>query len=219
MIMSEHETEPGRPVTVIEEADGTATQATELDPLTTPAAAPGSLKKIVKFAMVRSAAAIAAGCIPKAAGAVTITRGALNDVMTVSVSGLPPNTDFDLFLLELPDAPFGVAWYQSDLHTDATGSGTVTVQGIFNKETFSLSLGDPGGENPLVGLNGPAVKDTNVVFRPTHLYHLGLWFNKPADAGGACKNTTVTPFNGTQTAGIQALSTRSFPASDGPLEI
>jgi hypothetical protein len=215
--MSEHKTEPGRPVTATEEVDDTATQATELDPLTT--ATPGSLSK-VKFAMVRSAAATAANCIPHATGAVTITRGAQNDVMKVSVSGLPANTDFVLFVLELPDAPFGVAWYQSDLLTDEEGRGDVTVRGIFNEETFSLSLGGPAnGSDPDQGIHDKAVKDTNVVFRPTHLYHLGLWFDQPAEAGGAGCSSTVTPFNGTQNAGIQALSTRNFPASDGPLEM
>lgn len=213
--MSEHKTEPGRPVTVTKEANGTATQATTLDPSATPART--CRVGPVTFAMVPSKAA--ASCRPGATGTVTITPGAQNDVMMVTVSGLPPNTEFDLFVLEIPDAPFGVAWYQSDLHTNATGSGTVTVQGIFNQETFSLSLGDPGGSPPGSGLGRPAVNNTNVIFRPTHLYHLGLWFNKPADAVAAGCPGTVTQFNGAQNAGIQVLSTRNFPAGNGPLEM
>ena len=47
-----------------------------------------------------------------------------NERMTVSVSGLPANTEFDLFITQLPDAPFGVAWYQSDLQTNGHGRGT-----------------------------------------------------------------------------------------------
>jgi hypothetical protein len=62
------------------------------------------------------------------------------------------------------------------------------------------------------------VKDTNVTFRPTHQYHLGLWFNSPDDAVRAGCPNKVTPFNGEQNAGIQALSTKNFPVLDGPLE-
>src|SRR5947209_8166006 len=69
-------------------------------------------------------------CLPKAHGSATIKTGKLNDTLTVSVSGLAPSTGYDLFILELPNKPFGVAWYQSDLQTDATGAGSVSVRGI-----------------------------------------------------------------------------------------
>jgi hypothetical protein len=52
---------------------------------------------------------------------------------------------------------------------------------------------------------------------PVHTYHLGLWFNSPADAVAAGCPGNVTPFNGDHTAGIQVLSTRNFPADQGPL--
>ena len=172
----------------------------------------------VRFNMVRSTGAQKAACIPDARGLVTVVPNDLNDLMSVQVAGLPPNTDFDLFVTQLPDAPFGVSWYQSDLHTNSYGYGSVTVRGIFDVETFSLSLGGPaGGSDPTQGLTSPAVVDTNVVMRPTHQYHLGLWFNSPDDAARANCGATVTPFNGEQHAGIQALSTRNFPAAQGPL--
>jgi hypothetical protein len=124
------------------------------------------------------------------------------------------------FVTQLPNAPFGVAWYQSDLHTDDEGHGYVQVRGIFDVETFSLSLGGPsGGEDPTQNLTGPAVTDTNAVFRPTHQYHLGLWSNSPEDAAKAGCPAAVTPFNGEQHAGIQALSTRTFPDNQGPLSL
>jgi hypothetical protein len=49
------------------------------------------------------------------------------------------------------------------------------------------------------------------------MFHLGLWFGSPAAAAAAGCPTTVTPFNGDHNAGIQALSTRQFPALNGPL--
>jgi hypothetical protein len=183
-------------------------------------AALASNNHAVRFPLVRSAGAVKANCLPHARGVVRVTPGSLNDLMEVAVAGLPPETDFDLFVTQLPNAPFGVAWYQSDLHTDDEGHGYVQVRGIFDVETFSLSLGGPsGGEDPTQNLTGPAVTDTNAVFRPTHQYHLGLWFNSPDDAAKAGCPAAVTPFNGEQHAGIQALSTRTFPDNQGPLSL
>lgn len=171
-----------------------------------------------RFEMVRSTGAEKAGCLPQARGAVTVVPGDANDLMLVRVAGLLPDTDFDFFVTQLPDAPFGVSWYQSDLHTNASGYGVISVRGIFDTETFSLSPGGPaGGSDPAQGLTAPAVVDTNATLRPTHQYHLGLWFNSPEDAAKAGCPAAVTPFNGEQHAGIQALSTRNFPANAGPL--
>ncbi len=174
---------------------------------------------VTHFGMVRSTAATNAGCLPNATGDVRIVQHPENETMTVRVSGLPRDTGFDLFVIQTPDAPFGAAWYQSDLETTGGGSGSVTVQGRFNHETFSMSQGGPAnGSDPLQGLAGPAVKDTNVKFRPTSQFHLGLWFNSPEDAAKAGCPGTVTPFNGEQHAGIQVLSTRNAPVDHGPLE-
>ena len=59
------------------------------------------------FALQPSSAAISA-CLPNASGHVTITTGALNDVMTVTIKGMPAGTGFDLFVIQQPGAPFGV---------------------------------------------------------------------------------------------------------------
>jgi hypothetical protein len=143
-------------------------------------------------------------CLPHARGEVTIVPGSLNDLMVVSVQGMPANSDFDLFVIQQPNKPFGVSWYQSDIHADSHGNGFVTVRGIFDVETFSVS---PGG---------------TTTFAPTHQYHLGLWFNDPnlpfnlgCEPGAA--SPIVTPFNGEQHAGIQVLNTAQFPVNAGPL--
>src|SRR5580692_1559874 len=111
---------------------GAATQA----PARTAAAAASSFS----FNLVPSSSAISA-CLPNAGGHVTITPGALNDTMTASLHGMPANAGFDLFVIQQPTAPFGVSWYQTDIHANSNGSGSATVRGVFNVETFSVSLG------------------------------------------------------------------------------
>jgi hypothetical protein len=59
--------------------------------------------------------------------------------------------------------------------------------------------------------------ETNPAFAPVHTYHLGLWFGSPQEAEDAGCPGTVTAFDGDQEAGVQALSTRNFPALHGPL--
>src|SRR5438093_12533966 len=63
-------------------------------------------EKKFEFNMVPSSAAISA-CLPQASGEVTIETGDLNDQMVVHVSGLAPNTGYDLFVLENSHGPFG----------------------------------------------------------------------------------------------------------------
>jgi hypothetical protein len=145
-----------------------------------------------------------AACLPNASGTVTITPGKQNDVMKVSISGMPANAGFDLFVIQQPLAPFGVSWYQTDVNANAYGDGSATVQGVFDVETFSVS---PGG---------------TTTFSPTHQYHLGLWFNNPETpfklgCEPGATSPTVTPFNGEQHAGVQVLNTSEFPANAGPL--
>ena len=57
-------------------------------------------------------------CVP-AKGRVTITHTPiLEENMHVEVSGLPANTDFDLFVIQQPTPNFGDAWYMGDMLTD-----------------------------------------------------------------------------------------------------
>ena len=155
------------------------------------------------FALQPSSSAIST-CLPNASGHVTITTGALNDIMTVTIQGMPAGASFDLFVIQQPGTPFGVSWYQTDIHANSSGTGSATVRGVFDSETFSVS---PGG---------------TATFAPTHQYHLGLWFNSPkVPFNLGCEpgltSPTVTPFNGNQHAGIQVLNTAEFPVAAGPL--
>lgn len=164
------------------------------------------------FSMVRSGAAVGAGCLAGAGADVTVHSLGPVEVMTVKVHGLPHDTDFDLFVTQGPDAPFGLSWYQSDLHTGSRGKGTVQVIGRFNRETFTVAPGTLAAPSPH---RGDAT--SNPATGPVHQFHLGLWFNDPADAKAAGCPATVTPFNGEHRAGVQALSTRQFAQGAGPL--
>jgi len=174
-------------------------------------------KPKIKFDLMRSAAAINGNCLANVSGRVKITSLGPVEEMDVEVSGLPPNTEFDFFVIQLPNAPFGLAWYQGDIETDEHGEGHQTFIGRFNIETFIV--GQPPGGQPAPVVHNQPFPDasTNPATEPVHTYHLGLWFNSPQDAVAAgCPNTT-TRFNGDHTAGIQALSTRNAPDLAGPL--
>ncbi|MGV1010062.1 MAG: hypothetical protein ACOYBY_15880 [Dermatophilaceae bacterium] len=168
------------------------------------------------FGMVRSTAAEGANCVPYAKATVKITPLEGAERMDVNVSGLPANTGFDLFVLQVPDAPFGMAWYQGDIETDANGKGHGRFIGRFNIETFSVAVGTAPA--PVVHDSPIADASTNPQTAPVHQYHLGLWFNSPIDAAAAGCPNAVTPFNGEHNAGVQVLSTKNFPIDAGPLK-
>ena len=174
----------------------------KLDGRQEPAAAAPAVSSF-SFGLQPSSPAISA-CLPKAHGQATITPSSPNDIMKVTLTGMPANTGFDLFVIQQPTAPFGVAWYQSDILTNSLGTGSATVRGVFNVETFSVSLGG------------------TATFSPTHQYHLGVWFSDPTvpfKLGCEPGATTpiITPFNGAQHAGIEVVNTAEFPAGAGPL--
>jgi len=151
-------------------------------------------------------------CVP-AKGRVTITHTPqLEENMHVEVSGLPPNTDFDLFVIQVPTPDFGDSWYLGDMLTDATGTAVADFIGRFNIGTFIVA---PGTEPAPVVLKGDA--SSNPASAPVQLYHLGLWFDSPVDANKAGCGSKVTPFNSTHNAGVQILNTSNFPALAGPL--
>ena len=172
----------------------------------------------IDFPMVRSTGAVIANCIPNANAAVRVVSLGPVEAMTVDVGGLPPNTEFDLFVIQIPDAPFGLAWYQGDIKTDAQGEGHQLFVGRFSIETFIVAQ-PPGGQPAPVVHNQPPFPDAsmNPATEPIHTYHLGLWFGSPIAAQAAGCPNTVTRFNGDHRAGIQALSTRNFPKLFGPL--
>ena len=165
------------------------------------------------FNMVVSAGAKT--CVPNATAKVTITPAGPVEIMDVTVAGLPPKTEFDFFVLQVPKAPFGVAWYQGDIETDKNGRGHERFVGRFSIETFAVAVGTAPA--PAV-FNGPFPDATsNPGFNPIQMYHLGLWFGSPEAASAAGCPATVTPFNGEHNAGIQVLNTSNFADDHGPL--
>jgi hypothetical protein len=101
--------------------------------------------------------------------------------MEVSVEGLPANTEFDFFVIQVPKGPFGVSWYQGDIETDKNGRGDERFVGRFSIETFALA---PGSAPAPVVFTGPFPDASlNPPFNPIQMYHLGpvVWLS----AGGS----------------------------------
>lgn len=175
----------------------------------------GIAGKRLRFDLVRSARAVAASCLAGASAEVRVRSEGAVEVMDVSVQGLPPKTAFDLFLIQVPNAPFGLAWYQGDIETNAYGRGHGSFVGRFSDETFIVAPGSAAAPQ----LHNSAFPDAqlNPPTGPVHTFHLGLWFASPDDARKAGCPGDTTPFNGEHNAGIQALSSRNFTDAQGPL--
>src|SRR5215469_5961419 len=169
-----------------------------------------------KFDLVRSPALDAfPNFVPNAHGRVKIESVGPVEIMDVKVEGLPPNTDFDFFVIQIPNAGFGLSWYQGDIETNRHGVGHGRFIGRFNIETFIVS---PASEpSPIVFNNAFPDVPAGPKNGPVHTYHLGLWFNSPQDAQNAGGPGTVTPFNGEHNAGVQVLNTSNYPDDFGPL--
>ena len=168
-----------------------------------------------EFLMVRAAKPVASKCLPAATATVTIKPRGSVEQMDVNVAGLPPQTEFDFFVIQKPGAPFGLAWYQGDIETNESGEGHQRFIGRFNEETFIVAQGSVPA--PVVHSGAFPDATTNPVTEPVHTFHLGLWFNSPIDAANAGCPADVTPFNGEHNAGIQVLNTSNFPDLQGPL--
>jgi hypothetical protein len=181
----------------------------------------GTHQKHFSFKLVRSPGLANFSTVaPHARGFVKIHSEGPVEVMDVKVSGLPPNTDFDLFVIQVPNAPFGLSWYQGDIETDSTGKGSGVFIGRFSIETFIVAPGiAPAPPDPFKDEPG-SIRDAtqNPATNPVQTYHLGLWFNNPADVVKAGGPNTITPFNGEHNAGVQVLNTSEFEDTSGPLE-
>ncbi len=98
--------------------------------------------KKLTFDMVVSTAATAANCVPSAKATVTIQAdGNTAEKLTIKAEGLPKKTTFDLFVIQVPNAPFGVSWYVGDLETNDSGKASATFISRFSIETFVVSPG------------------------------------------------------------------------------
>ena len=147
---------------------------------------------------------------PEPTAQVVVQRGELNDVLILRAQHLRPNLGFDLFTIQntnlLPSGVvdpafknFGLAWYQTDLEANSSGILSATIRSIFVNQIF--------GFDPAVGLP------------PTNTFHVGFWFNNPADAT-ACgfDPTKPTPFNGAHKAGpLAMISVPNAITNLGPL--
>jgi hypothetical protein len=165
------------------------------------------------FKMVRSEAAVDNECLKGATAHVDVrTTPTDQQVMDVTLNHAPKNTEFELFVTQQPNSPFGISWYQADFETNNQGYGEVSARGIFGEELFVFAPGS---------VKAPQVDKfdakKNPAFKPVHTLHLGLWFGSPQEATAAGCPSTKTQFDGDHKAGIQAFSTRNFPALKGPL--
>jgi hypothetical protein len=166
------------------------------------------------FKMVRSQkAATDNDCLKGAKANVDVrTTPTDNQIMDVTLKNAPKNTEFELFVTQQPNSPFGLSWYQADFETNNQGQGEVRARGIFSEELFAFAPGV---------VKAPQVDkfdaEKNPAFDPVHTLHLGLWFGSPEDAKDAGCSGAVTAFDGDHEAGIQAFSTRNFPNLKGPL--
>src|ERR1700738_5098167 len=86
---------------------------------------------------------------PNAHGRVKIESVGPVEIMDVKVWGLPANTDFDFFVIQVPNAPFGLSWYQGDIETNRNGVGHGTFIGRFSIETFIVAPGATPAPTPL----------------------------------------------------------------------
>jgi hypothetical protein len=133
--------------------------------------------------------------------------------MHVEVFNLPGNAEFTLFVIQVPNKPFGLAWYQGDIETNSSGHGVLDVTGIFSGETFTLAPGVAPAPKLF-----PDDATSNPETPPVQINHLGVWFGDPAVAEAAGCPGTVTPFESNHHAGIQVLNTSNYPDINGPLQ-
>jgi len=151
----------------------------------------------LRFQLVPATPAIAS-CLPHATAEITVfdrseKRGV--DTMEVKAEGLPPRTDFVVFLTEQPAAgspPFGAVQYMGDFTTNGHGRGSVRIDAII-LEAFSSQL-----------VEGTRVRK--------ELTHVTIWFADPAgdDVCFGHGGGPTTPFDGDGEAGAAALSSNSF---------
>lgn len=173
----------------------------------------------ITFPMIKSGgpAAMCPNTLTPSATVIDHTFGDFEN-LEVFVKGLPPNTGFDLFSIQVPNAKFGLAWYIGDIETDINGNGVGNFVGRFNRETFIVSQVALPSAN--IFTKPPAFvaqSTTGALVDPVQIYHLGLWFNDANDALKAGCPGNHTPFNGEHDAGIQILNTGNFPDNQGPL--
>jgi hypothetical protein len=177
-------------------------------------ASPAQAASSFNFKMVRTQG-VPGHCAEHATASVHVDKTpGFAEKLTITVKGFKPGTPLVLFVIQVPNAPFGIGWYVGDVAIGANGSVTETFVSRFNIETQALApVGVAHAPNTHPGKDAPQ----NPVFKPVHTYHLGIWFDSvdAAAANGCLPNETA--FNGDHTAGPQVLNTGKFPLLAGPL--
>lgn len=141
-----------------------------------------------------------AKCMPKANVniRVDLTTDAVGyDAFNIRATGLPPHRAFTVFLLQKAASPFGAAEYIGDITADRWGNATNQFR-LIVQEGFSSTL-----------VNGTRVR--------VDLNQVGMWFADPAgdDFCFGKGKGPITPFDGDNSAGIQAFNsvgTKGLPA-------
>jgi hypothetical protein len=148
--------------------------------------------EIIRFGL----APVNSQCLPNAIGEVTVLRKeeiSGTDTLHLRVGGLPPNTDFAVFLTSadgFATPAFGTADYIGDFTTNAAGVGSLKVDAIVAEAFASVPVTNPPGRSR------------------TDLDHLVFWFANP-DQVPACFNFHgFTPFDGDGHAGPAAMSSQ-----------
>jgi hypothetical protein len=174
----------------------------------------------IKFDLVRSPGLTNFPTVaPYAHGRIKIESVGPVEIMKVTVWGLPPHTGFDFFVIQVPNAPFGMSWYQGDMETNKFGVAHAEFIGRFNIETFMVAPGVAAAPaDPFSDPNRIPDATQNPKTNPIQMYHLGIWFDNPQDVVKQGGPGTVTPFNGGHDAGVQVLTTAQFPDGEGPLK-
>ncbi len=153
----------------------------------------------VQLALTPSSPALAT-CMPDAELDVTVrltTDRVGFDRFDIRARHLPPNRDFTVFLLQQAGAPFGAAEYIGDFSTNKRGNGHNSFR-LIVQEAFSSMLVD--GARLRVDLN-----------------RIGVWFADPADDDFCLGvNSPVTPFDGDNSAGVQAFNSANADPLPAP---
>jgi hypothetical protein len=136
-----------------------------------------------------------------------------NQIMNVTLHNAAKNTEYTVFVIQQPNFPLGVSWYQGDITTEtARATAWGVFVGIFSEKVFAIAPGSV----PAPQVDKQDAKKSPK-FAPVHTFHVGVWFASSKEAAKAGCSNTKTPFDGDHEAGIQALSTRNFPDLEGPL--
>ena len=159
-----------------------------VSPTASVAAAPASNNPApVKLQLQTSSPQLAA-CFPHAKSTVTVdltTDAVGKDKFHLAASGLKPNTDFTVFLIEKAGAPFGAVEYIGDFTTDSYGKAANTFR-LIVEEAFAFN------------------NETQV---RKELNSVGFWFADPKDDDGCLGAASpVTQFDGDASAGVQMMN-------------